>query len=202
LIGHLVGAANGAAIARKTSFLRDRLGSVIFSPEIQVNDDPLRMRGLGSRPFDGEGVSAAPLDVVKDGVLTTWLLDSTSARELGLATNGRASRGGGNTTPGITNLTLAAGQASPEALIAEAGSGVYVTELIGHGANLITGDYSRGAAGFAIENGVLTHPVSEITIAGNLFDIFRTMKPANDLVYRFAVNAPTVAVEGLTIAGR
>jgi PmbA protein len=202
LIGHLVGAANGAAIARKTSFLRAKLGATIFSPDIQISDDPLRRRGLGSRPFDGEGVAAAPLDVVKDGVLTTWLLDSTSARELGLATNGRASRGGGNTTPGITNLTLAAGQVSPEALIAEAGTGIYVTELIGHGANLLTGDYSRGAAGFAIENGVLTHPVSEITIAGNLFDIFRTMKPANDLVYRFAVNAPTVAVEGLTIAGR
>jgi PmbA protein len=202
LIGHLAGAANGAAIARKTSFLRDMLGSPVFSPEIRIDDDPLRIRGLGSRPFDGEGVSADPLDLVKDGVLTTWLLDSTSARELGLSTNGRASRGGGNTSPGITNLTLAAGAISPEELLASAGSGIYVTELIGHGANLMTGDYSRGAAGFAIENGVLTHPVSEITIAGNLKDIFRTMRPANDLVYCFAVNAPTVAVEGLTIAGR
>jgi PmbA protein len=202
LIGHLAGAANGAAIARKTSFLRDKLGAPVFSADIRVSDDPLRKRGLGSRPFDGEGVSAEPLDLVENGVLTTWLLDSTSARELGLSTNGRASRGGGNTTPGITNLTLAPGDLSPEELIAAAGNGVYVTELIGHGANLITGDYSRGAAGLAIENGVLTHPVSEITIAGNLTDIFTTMRPANDLVYRFAVNAPTVAVEGLTIAGR
>jgi len=202
LIGHLAGAANGAAIARKTSFLIDRLGQPIFSPEIQVSDDPLRKRGLASRPFDGEGVAAGPIDLVKDGVLMTWLLDSTSARELHLATNGRATRGGANTTPGVTNLTLAPGAVTPEELIAEAGNGVYVTELIGHGANLITGDYSRGAAGFAIENGVLTHPVSEITIAGNLADMFLAMKPANDLVYRFAVNAPTVAIDGLTIAGR
>ena len=202
LIGHLAGAANGAAIARKTSFLIDRLGQPIFSSEIQVSDDPLRKRGLASRPFDGEGVAAGPLDLVKDGVLMTWLLDSTSARELHLATNGRATRGGANTTPGVTNLTLAPGAVTPEELIAEAGNGVYVTELIGHGANLITGDYSRGAAGFAIENGVLTHPVSEITIAGNLADMFLAMKPANDLVYRFAVNAPTVAIDGLTIAGR
>jgi PmbA protein len=202
LIGHLAGAANGAAIARKTSFLIDRLGRPVFSPEIQVSDDPLRKRGLASRPFDGEGVAAGPIDLVKDGVLMTWLLDSTSARELHLATNGRATRGGANTTPGVTNLTLAPGAVTPEKLIAEAGNGVYVTELIGHGANLITGDYSRGAAGFAIENGVLTHPVSEITIAGNLADMFLAMKPANDLVYRFAINAPTVAIDGLTIAGR
>jgi PmbA protein len=202
LIGHLAGAANGAAIARKTSFLIDRLGQPVFSPEIQVSDDPLRKRGLASRPFDGEGVAAGPLDLVKGGVLMTWLLDSTSARELHLATNGRAARGGANTTPGVTNLTLAPGTMTPEELIAEVGNGLYVTELIGHGANLITGDYSRGAAGFAIENGVLTHPVSEITIAGNLADMFLAMKPANDLVYRFAVNAPTVAIDGLTIAGR
>lgn len=202
LIGHLAGAANGAAIARKTSFLIDRLGQPVFSAAIRVSDDPLRKRGLASRPFDGEGVATAPLDLVKDGVLVTWLLDSTSARELRLATNGRAARGGANTTPSVTNLTLAPGVMTPEELIAEAGNGLYVTELIGHGANLITGDYSRGAAGFAIENGVLTHPVSEITIAGNLADMFLAMKPANDLVYRFAVNAPTVAVDGLMIAGR
>ena len=202
LVGHLVGAANGAAVARKTSFLRDKLGMAVFSGDICISDDPLRKRGLASRPFDGEGVAAAPLDLVKDGILTTWVLDSASARELGLATNGRAVRGGSNTSPGTTNLTLAPGPLSPEELIAEAGTGLYVTELIGHGANLMTGDYSRGAAGFAIENGELTHPVSEVTIAGNLSDMFARMKPANDLLLRFAVNAPTVAVEGLTIAGR
>jgi PmbA protein len=200
LIGHLVGAANGASIARKTSFLIDKLGSQIFSPSIRVYDEPHRRRGLGSRPFDGEGVASAPLDIVSEGILRTWILDS--ARELGLVTNGRANRGASSTSPGITNLTLEPGTQTPEELIAEAGNGLYVTELIGHGANLITGDYSRGAAGFAIENGVLTHPVAEVTIAGNLNDIFRSMKPANDLRFRFAVNAPTVAVEGLTIAGR
>jgi PmbA protein len=202
LIGHLVGAVNGASIARKTSFLIDKLGSPIFAPSIRVHDDPHRKRGLGSRPFDGEGVASAPFDIVCEGILRTWILDSASARELGLVTNGRANRGASSTSPGITNLTLEPGTQTPEELIAEAGNGLYVTELIGHGANLITGDYSRGAAGFAIENGVLTHPVAEVTIAGNLNDMFRSMKPANDLRFRFAVNAPTVAVEGLTIAGR
>jgi PmbA protein len=201
-IGHLAGAINGAAIARKTSFLRDKLGREIFAPSIRITDDPLRPRGLASRPFDGEGVAAKPLDVVSGGVLQTWLLDSASARELGLSTNGRASRGGGNPSPGSTNLTLLAGEQSPEALIGAIAHGLYVTELIGHGANLVTGDYSRGAAGFVIENGVLGHPVSEVTIAGNLADMFRAMVPADDLEYRFAINAPTIAVEGMTVAGR
>jgi PmbA protein len=202
LIGHLAGAANGAAIARKTSFLRDKLGDRIFPAGVRISDDPLRRRGLASRPFDGEGVAAEPLDLVRDGMLLTWILDSASARELGLATNGRAARGGSNTSPGTTNLTLLPSETSPQDLIADAGNGLYVTELIGHGANLITGDYSRGAAGFAVENGALAYPVSEITIAGNLKDMFKSLRPADDLVYRFAVNAPTVAVDGLTIAGR
>lgn len=202
LIGHLAGAANGAAIVRGTSFLRERLGTAVFSKDIFVNDDPLRPRGLASRPFDGEGVAAKSLDLVKDGVLQSWILDSASARELGLVTNGRAARGSSSTSPATTNLTLSPGIKSPADLIAEAGSGLYVTELIGRGANTMTGDYSRGAAGFAIENGVLAYPVSEITIAGNLVEMFKNMKPADDLVYRFAVNAPTVAVDGLTIAGR
>jgi PmbA protein len=202
LIGHVVGAANGAAIARKTSFLRDKLGGAVFPAGVRISDDPLRRRGLASHPFDGEGVAAGPLDIVDNGALAAWLLDSASARELGLVTNGRAVRSGSNTAPGASNLTLHAGTMSPEELIAQAGSGFYVTELIGHGANLVTGDYSRGAAGFAIENGTLAHPVSEITIAGNLTDMFRQLTPASDLVYRRAANAPTVAVDGLTIAGR
>jgi PmbA protein len=201
LIGHLAGAINGTSIARKASFLRDRLGQQIFSPAIRITDDPTRRRGLASRPFDGEGVVSNPLDLVSGGVLTTWLLDSATARELGLETNGRANRGGANPSPGITNLTLLPGAQSPEELIREVGNGFYVTELIGHGANIVTGDYSRGAAGFVIANGELGHPVSEVTIAGNLTDIFREMRPASDLVYRHAVNAPTVAVPGLTIAG-
>lgn len=202
LIGHLVGAANGAAIARKTSFLRDKLGCAVFPADVRISDDPLRRRGLASHPFDGEGVAVDPLDIVDSGTLAAWILDSSSARELGLVTNGRAVRSGSNTAPGASNLTLHPGLMSPEELIAQAGSGIYVTELIGHGANLITGDYSRGAAGFAIENGALAHPVSEVTIAGNLTEMFRQLTPANDLIYRLAVNAPTVAVDGLTIAGR
>jgi PmbA protein len=202
LIGHLSGAVNGSSIARKTSFLREKLGQQIFSSSIRISDDPTRKRGLASSSFDGEGVANGPLDIVKDGVLQTWLLDSATARELGLETNGRAARGGGNPHPGSTNLTLHPGDQSPEDMIREIGSGLYVTELIGHGASIVSGDYSRGAAGFLIENGEIGPPVSEITIAGNLGDIFREMRPASDLVYRFATNSPTVAVPGLTIAGR
>jgi PmbA protein len=202
LVGHLAGAVNGAAIARKTSFLRTKMGAQIFPANIRITDDPTRPRGLGSRPFDGEGVAGAPLDIVSGGVLKTWFLDSSTARELGLATNGRASRGGGNTSPGSTNLTLLPGDQTPGDMIAAIDHGLYVTELIGHGANLVTGDYSRGAAGFLIEKGEIRHPVSEITIAGNLADMFLHMVPASDLEYRFATNAPTIAIEGLTVAGR
>jgi len=202
LVGSLAGAINGAAIARKTSFLRDRLGARVFATGIRIVDDPFRPRGLASRPFDGEGVAPERLAVVDDGVLTTWFLDSATARELGLATNGHAARGGGNPSPGSTNLALLAGTRTAEELIAEVGEGLYVTEMIGHGANLVTGDYSRGATGFAIRGGKLAEPVSEITIAGNLTEMFLHLTPASDLVYRFAVSAPTVAVEGLTVAGR
>ncbi len=159
-------------------------------------------RGLASRPFDGEGVAPEAFDLIADGVLQRWFLDSATARELGLVTNGHAARGGGNPSPGSTNLTLLPGTQSPEEMIAAIGEGLYVTEMIGHGANLITGDYSRGAAGFAIRGGKLAEAVSEITVAGNLRDMFMNLTPANDLIYRFSVNAPTVAVEGLTIAGR
>jgi PmbA protein len=201
LVGSLAGAVNGAAIARGTSFLRSKLGQQVLVSSVTITDDPHRKRGLASRPFDGEGVAALPIDLVKNGVVTTWILDSATARELGLVTNGRAARGGGNPAPGTTNLTLLPGTRSPEAIIGGIASGIYVTELIGYGANLMTGDYSRGVAGFAIENGKLGHPVSEITIAGNLADMFLHLEAANDLVYRYSVNAPTIAVEGLTIAG-
>lgn len=201
LIGHLAGAVNGAAIARKTSFLRDRLGEQLFPANIRITDDPLRPRGLASRPFDGEGVSGAALDVVAEGSLKTWLLDSATARELGLATNGRASRRGGNPSPGSTNLTLLPGSETAEQMIAGIERGIYVTELIGHGVNMNTGDYSRGAAGFVIEKGEIGHPVSEVTIAGNLIDMYRVLRAADDLVYRYATNSPTIAIEGMTVAG-
>jgi PmbA protein len=203
LIGHLANAINGSTIARKTSFLQDKLGEPLFAPGIRIVDDPLRRRGLRSRPFDAEGVAGRPLCVVEDGRLASWLLDSATARELGMKTTGHAQRGVSSApSPGATNLHLEPGAATPDALIADIEEGFYVADLIGVGVNLVTGDYSRGAAGFWIEHGKLTYPVSEVTIAGHLFDIFRTLVPANDLEFRYGTNAPTVRVEGLTVAGR
>jgi PmbA protein len=202
LLGHLASGINGAAIARKTSFLRDKLGEQIFSSAINIIDDPLRMRGLRSHPFDAEGVAGKRRAIVADGKLTTWILDCATARELGLETTGHAQRGVSSTpSPGASNLHLEVGAATPEALIADITEGFYVTDLIGMGANIVTGDYSRGAAGFWIESGQLTYPVSEVTIAGHLLEMFRTLTPANDLVFRYGVNAPTVRVEGLVVAG-
>jgi len=202
ILGHLGSAINGAAIARKTSFLRDKLGARIFSPGINVIDDPFRRRGLRSRPFDAEGVAGSRMALIEDGTLQTWLLDSATARELGLATTGHAQRGASSTpSPGPTNLHLEPGSQSPDELIADIDEGFYVTDLIGSGANLVTGDYSRGASGFWIEKGQKTYAVSEVTIAGHLLDIFRTLTPANDLRYRFGANAPTVRIEGLIVAG-
>jgi PmbA protein len=203
LISLLAGAVNGAGIARKTSFLKDKMGAKLFADGIRIVDDPFRKRGLRSRPFDGEGVKGEGLNLVEDGVLQTWLLDSASARELGLATNGRASRGvSSNPSPSATNLHLAAGKVTPDELIADIKDGFYITDLIGSGVNGVTGDYSRGASGFWIENGKRTYAVSEVTIAGHLFDIFRSMTPANNLEFRYGINAPTVRIEGLTVAGQ
>jgi len=203
LISHLASAINGAAVARKTSFLKDRLGQRLFRPGIQVLDDPLRRRGLRSRPFDAEGVATRRLAVVEDGVLASWILDSATARELGFASTGHAQRGVSSTpAPGPSNLHLATGSDTPEALMADIAEGFYVTDLIGVGVNQVTGDYSRGASGFWIENGKRSYPVSEVTIAGNLIEMFQTLLPANDLEFRFGTNAPSVRVEGLTVAGR
>ncbi len=203
LVGHLAGAINGASIARKTSFLKDKLGERLFRSGIRIIDDPLRKRGQRSRPFDGEGVAGKRLALIDDGMLTTWLLDSATARELGLTTTGHANRGVSSApSPGATNLYLEAGSASPDELIADIKDGFYVTSLIGAGVNSVTGDYSRGASGFWIENGKKAYPVSEVTIAGNLVDMFASLTPANDLEFRHAVDAPTVRVEGLTVAGR
>ena len=202
LIGHLASAINGSAIARKTSFLKDKRGEPVFASGIDIVDDPLRRRGLRSHPFDAEGVAGKRLKLVADGVLTTWLLDCATARELGLATTGHAQRGASSTpSPGPTNLHLEPGKLSPDALIADIEEGFYITDLIGSGANLVTGDYSRGAAGFWIEKGKRGYPVSEVTIAGHLLDMFRSLTPANDLQFRYGTNAPTIRLEGLTIAG-
>jgi PmbA protein len=202
LIGHLASAINGSAIARKTSFLKDRLGEQVFAPGIRIVDDPLRRRGLRSHPFDAEGVAGERRALVDDGRLTSWVLDCATARELGLKTTGHAQRGVSSTpSPGVSNLHLEPGRIPVAELIADVEEGLYVTDLIGMGANMVTGDYSRGASGFWIEHGELTYPVSEITIAGHLDDIFRTLAPADDLVFRYGINAPTVRVEGLTVAG-
>ncbi len=202
LLGHFSGAINGSAIARGTSFLKDSMGKAVFAPSIDIADDPGKPRGAASRPFDGEGVACKPLDLIKDGVLCHWLLDCASAQELGLQTNGRAGRGGAGPSPGSTNLILKPGTVSPEALLEQMGDGLYVTDLIGHGVNSVTGDYSRGASGFWVENGEITYPVSEMTIAGNLRDMFARLVAADDLDERYSVCTPTLAIEGLTIGGR
>ena len=202
LVGHLAGAANGSSIARKTSFLREKLGERILPPGIDIVDDPLRKRGQRSRSFDAEGVATRRLNLVEDGVLKTWFLDSATARELDMTTTGHAQRGVSSMPyPGPSNLYMKAGAASQAALIADIKDGFYVTELIGSGVSLVTGDYSRGAAGFWIENGECTYAVSEVTIAGNLTDMLASLQPANDLTFRYGTNAPTLRVEGLTVAG-
>lgn len=202
LVGHLLSAINGAAIARKTSFLKDRLGETVFAPGITIVDDPYRRRGLSSRPFDGEGVTGPVLKLVEAGVLNHWLLDGAAARELGLSSNGRAARGVGSPSPGSTNVTLMPGTLARADMIAGVREGLLVTDMIGSGVNGITGDYSRGASGFWIENGEIGAPVSEITVAGNLKDMFARMVAGDDLEERFSIAAPSVMIEGLTIAGR
>jgi PmbA protein len=202
LVGHLAGAVNGAGIVRGTSFLRDKMGAQIFATGITIRDDPHRRRGLRSRPFDGEGQPTAPLDIIADGVLQTWVLDSRSAKQLGLRTTGSASRGtSGPPGPSTSNLYLAAGSLSPEDLMADIKEGLYVTELIGSGINGITGDYSRGAAGFMIRDGKLAEPVAEVTIADNLIGMFQRMVPANDLRFLRGTDAPTIRIDDMTLAG-
>jgi PmbA protein len=202
LLGALAGAISGAAIARGTSFLKGDLGAAICSDNVDIIDDPLRMRGLGSHPFDAEGVRVTKRSLIENGVLTTWLLDTRSARQLGLASTGHAARGlGGAPYPSTSNFYLAAGTKTPQQLFAEFGRGLLVTDTIGHGANLITGDYSVGASGMWIENGETSYPVSEITIAGNLREMFKTLIPANDLAFRYATNVPTITIPSMTIAG-
>ena len=203
LVGHLVGAINGASVARKTSFLKDRMGEQLFAKDIRIVDDPLRVRGLRSQTFDAEGVRVKKTALIDEGVLTTWLLDCATARELGLATTGHAHRGvSSSPSPGAYNLHLEPGAMTPKQLIADIKQGFYVTDLIGSGVNGVTGDYSRGASGFWIENGEITYPVSEVTIAGHLLAMFKSLVAANDLEFRYGTNAPTLRIEGLTLGGR
>jgi PmbA protein len=201
IASHLAGAINGASVARKTSFLRDMMGKQVASAAITVIDEPLRVRGQASRPFDGEGIEGEKLTMVANGVLGHWFLSTSAAKELGLKTNGRGSRSGSSVSPSSTNLSIEPGEKTPEELIASLKSGFYVTEVFGQGVNMITGEYSRGASGFWIENGELAYPVSEVTIASNLKDMFLNMLPASDLDRNFATAAPTLLIEGMTLAG-
>ncbi|MCA8926455.1 MAG: TldD/PmbA family protein [Alphaproteobacteria bacterium] len=198
----LAGAINGQAIARGTSFLKGAMGEPVFAKGVRVMDDPRRHRGLASRPFDGEGLPAEPLALIEDGVLQCWLLNLATARQLGLESNGRATRSIG-AAPGIgaTNLYMEPGEQTPEAMIREIEQGLFVTQLIGQGVNIVTGTYSRGCTGFWIEKGEIAYPVSEITIAGNLREMFQGIRPASDLEFRSSVNAPTLRIDGMTVAG-
>jgi len=202
LIGSLLAALSGPAIARKTSFLLGREDEDLFDSAIVIVDDPHRRRGLRSKPFDGEGVATVTRRLVEGGRLTGWLLNSASARQLGLETTGNASRGiGGAPGAGATNVHMEPGSLSPAALMADIKLGLYVTEMIGSAVNPVTGDYSRGASGFIIVDGALATPVDEITIAGNLIDMYRAMIPADDLEHRRTVNVPTLRIDGMTVAG-
>ncbi len=202
LIGHLLGAMSGSAIARRASFLLDKGGAQLFAPGITVIDDPLLPRGLSSRPFDGEGLPTARCELVQDGRLGQWLMDSAAARQLGLAPTGHAVRGhGGAPGVGASNVHLEPGRLSPEELIADIADGVYVTELIGQGVNGVTGDYSRGASGLRIVNGQFAGPIAEFTVAGNLIDMFAHLTPASDIEWYRSINVPTLRVDGMMVAG-
>jgi len=202
LLGHLAGAINGASIARGSSFLSAYRGKRILPETLSVIDDPTRPRGLRSKPFDAEGFLPASFAFVQDGVLQDWILDSRSAMQLGLTNNGRASRGvGGPPSPSISNFFLAGGTGTREALLEDIREGVYVTEMMGSSINGLTGDYSRGASGFMIRNGQLAEPVAELTIAGNLIEMFASLHAADDLEFRHGVDAPTLRIDTMSVAG-
>lgn len=201
LLGPLLGAISGSGIARKTSFLLDRRGQPVFDSSVSIVDDPHRPRGQRSRAFDGEGLPTARWRIIDQGVLSGWMMDSASARQLGEAPTGHAARGvSGAPSTGSSNVHMEAGSVSPEALMADIKLGLYVTQLIGMGVNGVTGDYSRGATGFIIRDGQLAEPISEITIAGNLKDMFAALIPADDLEFRYGVNVPTLRIDGMVVA--
>jgi PmbA protein len=200
LLGHFIGAITGSSIARKASFLQDKLGEQLFREDVAIVDDPLRVRGLRSRPFDAEGVRVARKELVSAGVLGSWIADSASARQLGIDPTGNAVRSGGSPGAGPSNLTLMPGKRSREDLLSAFPEAILVTELIGRGVNGVTGDYSRGAAGFLIRGGEIVAPVAGITIASNLIDMFATLEPGSDLELRRGIDAPTVLVPEMMVA--
>lgn len=203
IIRHLVSAVSGPLVARGTTFLKDRMGERIFAEGISIVEDPFRPDGLRSRAFDAEGIAVQQRRLIDRGVLTTWLLDCASARQLGLPPTGHATRGVSSApSPAPANVYIEAGALSPDELMRDIENGFYVTEMMGMGINYVTGDYSRGAAGFWIENGELASPVSEVTIAGTLQSMFQALTPASDLSFRYGIDAPTLRIEGMTVAGQ
>lgn len=202
LIGSLASAVSGGSVSRGTTLLKDMMHKQVFSKHITIIDDPFLKRGARSHPFDGEGIAPLKRAIIDKGILTGWLLDLASARKLGLQTTGNAVRGAGSPpSPRAANFYMQPGQDTPESLVRNIGRGLLVTSLLGSGANIVTGDYSRGAKGFWIENGEIAYPVSEITIAGNLKDMWMNLIPANDLQLKYGVDAPTLLIENMTIAG-
>ncbi|WP_138936177.1 TldD/PmbA family protein [Roseovarius arcticus] len=202
LIGHLLGAANGAAVARGATWLRDKLGQQVLPDALSIFEEPHRPRVAGSRPYDGEGLETQRRAIVDGGVLTGWVLDLASARQLGMQSTANAKRGiGGVPRPGTWNIALTQGDASRADLIRDMGTGLLVTSMIGSTINSNTGDYSRGASGFWIENGEIAYPVNELTIAGNLHEMLMRMTPANDARTHLSSVVPSLLVEGMTLAG-
>jgi PmbA protein len=202
LVSNVASAINGNAIARGTSFLKDKMGEGLFRGEVQIVDDPHRIRGLSSRPYDSEGVTNQKTKLIEGGILQSWLLDTRTANKLGLQTTGHAGRGlSSPPSPSTSNLYMEAGELSPEALISDIESGLYVTDAFGMGMNLVTGDFSQGAGGLWIEKGELAYPVSELTIAGQMLEMFANLTPADDLEFRYSTNSPTVRIDGMTVAG-
>lgn len=202
LIGHLLQAANGSSVARGSSWLAGKLGEQVLPETLSITEDPLRPRVSGSRPFDGEGLPTAPRAIVKDGILQGWTLDLATARKLGMDSTASAARGtSAPPSPSVSNIALTPGDQSRDDLIRDMGTGLLVTSLIGSSINPTTGDYSRGASGFWVENGEIAFPVNELTIAGNLHDMLRTLRPANDGRAWTSRVVPSLLVEGLTVAG-
>jgi PmbA protein len=203
LLSPLIGAVSGPSVARGVSFLKDKLGKAVFAKGVEVYDEPHRRRGLGSSPFDDEGVANHRTSIIDDGVLSTWLLNSSSARQLGLETTGHASRGLAG-PPGVSpsNLTLKAGEEDLAGLMRQAGKGLLVTSMFGPSLNPNTGDWSIGVSGFWFEGGKRAYPVTEITVAGNLIEIYARLVPGADLEFRGASNAPSILIPDLAIAGR
>ncbi len=203
LVSHFLSAINGVSVTCGTTFLKDSLHQPVFAAGVTIVDDPLRQRGLRSKPCDDEGLPTKRCVLVADGVLQSWLLDLRSARQLGLRSTGHASRNtAGPPVPAPTNAYLCPGSLEPAALISDIQQGLYVTELFGIGVNGVTGDYSCGAAGFWIEEGKISYPVHEVTVAGNLKKMFKTLSIANDIEFRDGIDSPTVRIEGMTVAGR